>query len=93
MKTQHVTLLALVLAAGTSPVHAADSGHGKQLQQENCMSCHDDGMYTRENRKISTPGGLNNQVRRCESTLGLQWFDEDIDDVSAYLNDSFYKFK
>jgi hypothetical protein len=93
MKTQYATLLALVLTVGANPVFAADISHGKQLQQKNCMSCHDDGMYTRENRKISTPGGLTNQVRRCESTLGLQWFDEDIDDVSAYLNDRFYKFK
>ena len=50
-------------------------------------------MYTRENRKVTTPAGLQKQVRRCEQTLGLQWFDEDIDDVAAYLNESFYKFK
>lgn len=93
MKTQHVTLLALVLAAGTGPALAADISHGRELQQENCMSCHDDGMYTRDNRKVTTPDGLNKQVRRCELTLGLQWFDEDVGDVSGYLNDSFYKFK
>jgi mono/diheme cytochrome c family protein len=93
MKTQHATLVALLFAAGTGLVHAADIGNGKQLQQKNCMSCHDDGMYTRENRKVTTPDGLTKQVRRCESTLGLQWFDEDVDDVSAYLNESFYKFK
>ena len=93
MKTRHVTLLALALAAGAGPVLAADTGHGKQLQQENCRSCHDDGMYTRENRKVTTPDGLTKQVQRCEATLGLQWFEEDVSDVAAYLNDSFYKFK
>lgn len=93
MKTRHITLLALVLAAGAGPALAADIANGKQLQQENCRSCHDDGMYTRENRKVTTPDGLMKQVRRCESTLGLQWFDEDINDVAAYLNESFYKFR
>ncbi|MDH3978924.1 MAG: cytochrome c [Gammaproteobacteria bacterium] len=91
MKTQYTTLL--VLAVGANPVFAEDISHGKKLQQENCMSCHDDGMYTRENRKVTTPDGLQKQVRRCEQTLGLQWFDEDIDAVSDYLNDTFYKFK
>ncbi len=33
---------------------------------------------------------------RCSaarSTLGLKWFDEEIDDVTAYLNKTFYQFK
>jgi mono/diheme cytochrome c family protein len=93
MKALLVVFPALVLATVIHTVAAADIAHGKQLQQKNCMSCHDDGMYTRENRKVTTPDGLQKQVRRCEQTLGLQWFDEDIDAVSAYLNDSFYKFK
>jgi mono/diheme cytochrome c family protein len=93
MKALLVPLAAFVLTVGANSVFAADAGHGKQLQQKNCMSCHDDAMYTRENRKVTTPAGLKKQVRRCEQTLGLQWFDEDIDAVSSYLNDSFYKFK
>ena len=71
---------------------AADISHGKSLQQENCMSCHDDGVYTRNDRRITTLDGLSKQVKRCELTLGLQWFDDDINDVTAYLNESFYKF-
>ena len=93
MKAQPVILAALVLCAGNGPIHAADINNGKQLQQANCMSCHDDGMYTREDRKITTLDGLDKQVRRCELTLGLQWFDDDVSDVSAYLNQRFYKFK
>ena len=93
MKAQPVILAALVLSTSTGQVYAADIKNGKQLQQANCMSCHDDGMYTREDRKVTTLDGLNKQVRRCELTLGLQWFDDDVSDVSAYLNDGFYKFK
>jgi cytochrome c553 len=93
MKAQPVILVALVLSTSTGQVYAADIKNGKQLQQANCMSCHDDGMYTREDRKVNTLDGLNKQVRRCELTLGLQWFDDDVSDVSAYLNDGFYKFK
>ena len=93
MKTVSKLLLAAALASVSTLATAADPGHGKALQQENCMSCHDDDVYTRKDRKVTTLAGLDKQVRRCELTLGLQWFDEDVADVVGYLNESFYGFK
>ena len=90
-KTHILPTLIAVLAAGS--LHAADVGHGKSLQQKNCMGCHDDAMYTRENRKVTSLGGLQKQVVRCEQSLGLQWFDEDVADVTEYLNTSYYHHK
>jgi len=86
-------LLTLSLLAAGKPLLAADIENGKKLQQKNCMSCHDDSMYTRDNRRVNSLSALRTQVQRCESTLGLTWFDEEVDDVTAYLNQSFYKFK
>lgn len=85
--------LAAVVAGTPALAVAADAARGNTLVQDNCMSCHDNGVYTREDRKVTTLGGLEKQVRRCELTLGLQWFDEDVADVVTYLNDAFYKFK
>jgi cytochrome c553 len=93
MNTRIQTLLAVGILSLSSNTPAVDVNHGKTLQQQNCMACHDDGMYTRDARKVTTLGGLHKQVKRCELTLGLKWFDEDINDVAAYLNESFYKFK
>ena len=93
MKNILITLFTLFLMTAGNTLLAADIKHGKKLQQKNCMSCHDDSMYTRENRFIKDEAGLRTQVQRCESTLGLTWFDEDVDDVTAYLNKSFYHFK
>jgi cytochrome c553 len=90
-KTQILPTLLAVLAAGS--LHAADVSHGKSLQQENCMRCHDDAMYTRENRKVTSLDGLKKQVMRCEQSLGLQWFDEDVADVTEYLNATYYHHK
>ena len=84
------TAALLALSAGAT---AADLEHGKALNQQHCMACHDDGVYTRPNRRVTTLAGLQNQVRRCELSLGLKWFDEDINDVTAYLNETYYKFK
>ena len=93
MKTNTNTLILAGLLALASNSQAADISHGKSLQQKNCMACHDDGMYTRDERRVKDLSGLRTQVQRCESTLGLTWFDEEVDDVTAYLNKSFYKFK
>jgi hypothetical protein len=35
---------------------------------------------------------LEAQVRFCDTKLNANWFDEDIHDVVAYLNQQFYKF-
>jgi len=93
MKTSLLTLITtgLVMASSSSP--AIDINHGKSLQQENCMRCHDDSMYTREERRVTTLDALQRQVQRCETNLDLAWFPEDVDAVTEYLNTSFYKFK
>ena len=93
MKTSLLTLITtgLVIASSSSP--AIDINHGKSLQQENCMRCHDDSIYTREERRVTTRDALQHQVQRCETNLNLAWFPEDVDAVTEYLNTSFYKFK
>lgn len=93
MKQTFFGLSALGLLGVMQAATAADIDNGKSLHQKFCQSCHDSGVYTRPNRKVTTPGGLENQVRRCDMSLGLKWFEDDITDVAAYLNQSYYKFK
>ena len=93
MKTSILILITTGLATLGSASFAIDVNHGKSLQQENCMSCHDDGIYTREERRVTTLDALRQQVQRCETNLNLTWFPEDVDAVIEYLNTSFYKFK
>ncbi len=89
-----ITTAALIpLLAATPSLQAADAGTGKSLLENNCTSCHNDGVYTRENRRVTTLGGLEAQVRRCDQSLGLKWFDDDIDAVTSYLNQSYYHFE
>jgi len=66
---------------------------GRELHNSNCVSCHDDGVYQRTNRIIKTMAGLKTQIRRCETTLDLTWFDEELDSVAEYLNNKYYQFK
>lgn len=84
--------LATLLLIPAAQADAADTAHGQALVQQHCMACHDNGVYTRPNRRVTSLDGLQKQVRRCELSLGLKWFDEDINAVTGYLNESFYKF-
>lgn len=93
MKTSLLTLVTTGLLLASSSLPAADINHGKSLQQKNCMSCHDDSIYTREERRVTTLEALQTQVQRCETNLNLGWFPEDVEAVTGYLNTTFYKFK
>ena len=94
------TLLAIVLTCGSSVSLAGNVESGRELHQENCISCHQakmggdgSGIYTREDRRIDSFDALNKQVRRCKTSLGVPWPDHQIEDVIVYLNETFYKFK
>jgi hypothetical protein len=93
MKTSLLIFITTGLVTLSSSAFAIDVNQGKSLQQANCMRCHDDGIYTREERRVTTLDALRQQVQRCETNLDLQWFPEDVDAVIDYLNTSFYKFK
>ncbi len=62
------------------------------LYQQHCTSCHRSEVYTRSDRKIGTYEALHRQVQRCELALNLRWFDEEIDAVTRYLNQHYYRF-
>ena len=70
-----------------------DIDNGKALHDENCMRCHQENIYTRKNRLIHSFPDLHERIRQCELSADLTWFDEEIDNVAAYLNDAFYHFE
>lgn len=82
---------AIALTLSLSAALAGEATDAQSLYQTNCLKCHGDEVYTRADRKVTSLDGLERQVRRCETALGLRWFDEEISDVTAYLNDHFYK--
>jgi hypothetical protein len=74
----------------SASVFAADSA--ENLYQTNCLQCHSTEIYTRAMHRINAFDMLERQVKRCELSLGLQWFDKDIRAVAVYLNEHFYHF-
>ena len=82
----------LTLMLFNSPIQAFDISNGKALHDENCFACHNESQYTRQDRIVTNYEKLRARVMQCELMLELAWFDEEVDDVTAYLNQAFYKF-
>jgi len=87
-----IFFLGLLFAAGGAPLLAATAGDAEALHAQHCVGCHGPEVYTRPDRKVTSLPGLERQVQRCESNLGLTWFDEEIAAMTGYLNEQYYKF-
>ncbi len=97
ISVKHVLIpLAIAVAAVLStPLMASEDGKAKH--DEKCAGCHivkhDAAFYGREGRKATDKAELRTWVNNCQLNFGLHWWDEDVDAVTAYLNDTFYKYK
>ena len=85
-------LLIFTMYLGIGIAQAADIDDGDDLHFEHCTGCHDSSVYTRSDRKVGNLARLGQQVRFCKDTIGVTWFDDEVEDVIAYLNATYYHF-
>ena len=93
--------LSLSATAHAAPFAKGDVAAGeKSFEKHDCKSCHvrmqgGDGsaIFTRANRKIKTPSSLATQIQHCSNNLGLMLFEDEEENLAAYLNTKYYKFK
>ena len=90
-KTIALVLSGLLISA---TAHAnGNAANGKKLfTGSNCGTCHGVEKYTSKDRKVKNLKQLEAAVRLNDSKLNTNWFDEDVKDVTAYLNQQYYKF-
>lgn len=91
--------LAIIAAvhAQTSPT-AADIAAGRALSDRDCVACHQqkfgapDAIYVRPDRKVASLAALRLQVARCNTELATQYFPDEEEQVTAFLNAAYYRF-
>lgn len=74
------------------PAAAADFERGKTLYSARCVGCHDKSVHNRDARKALTIEGIKAQVRRWDAFLGGAWREEEVNDVTSYLNELYYRY-
>lgn len=89
-------LRALVLAAGLAlagPVAAQTAAPpGQALYETRCIACHDRSVHRRESRRAQDFASLRREVLRWSTTAGTDWRADEVDAVTVFLNDRYYRF-
>jgi hypothetical protein len=94
-------LLSVALSVQAVPFAKGNAEEGrKSIEKHQCNACHirkvgRDGsaIYTRAEHKIKSPASLAAQITSCSTNLGLMLFEDEEDNIGAYLNKKYYKFK
>ena len=88
----------LLSASALAADGTVDAENGKRLYEENpekCLRCHAEGeayadVFTKETRAADM-AQLESWVRGCDVKFKTNWFDDEIMDVVAYLNQTYYQ--
>lgn len=87
------TTLALCAGNAQAALLPGDAAKGKALHDKQCVACHDNRVYTRANRRVTSVEALIGQVNGCVRQVGLKLDRDQINDLVKHLDESFYKFK
>ena len=100
---KHLTLLLLLCtaAAHAEPFPKGNEEAGKKLfDQNHCNRCHSqmlggDGsaIFTRPDHKVKNPEQLVAQMHVCSGNVGITLSPQDEQNLGAYLNRNYYRFK
>lgn len=86
--------LCLLCAVHTSAQAQMKEGEtrGELLYSTHCNACHTSKVHWREKKLVTDQRSLKAQVRRWQANAELGWSEEEISDVSRYLNTGYYHF-
>ncbi|MBN2817147.1 MAG: hypothetical protein JXQ67_10725 [Campylobacterales bacterium] len=89
-----VTLSVFLGTLLLTPALQADMPEGKEMLDEaKCMECHVPSHFKHRDNKVNSYKKLSDSVRACATSSGAEWFDEDSDIVTEYLNKKHYHYK
>jgi len=91
MNRLHLCLLPLWLAATSALALTGDVARGESLHKK-CLDCHGTGVYAPDKRKITSLKALRKDVKRWGTYYAPALNDQDVEDITSWLNANFYKF-
>lgn len=82
----------IAVSAMASLAYAADGARGRLLYETRCGSCHETSVHGRTKRIATTCESVRAQVMRWNDNQRAGWSADEIDDVTLWLNERYYKF-
>jgi mono/diheme cytochrome c family protein len=79
------------VAGGCSGTGSGDAVRGEAVHKV-CLECHGTNLYVVPERKVTSLAALHREVARWGDYYNPALTEQDVDDVTAYLNTHFYKF-
>ena len=89
---RHVAVLGLLLGLSPSAAAGGEPEPGKALHAAHCLTCHGPEIYQRPGRLVTDLPSLRERVQQCQLAVELLWFEEEVEQVTAYLNANYYHF-
>jgi mono/diheme cytochrome c family protein len=83
--------VAISLPALVGAQEPLEFDRGRALYENHCQGCHEALAHTRADREVKSIAGLRARVSSWSVHSGLNWTDDEIDDVARYLNRRFYQ--
>jgi len=65
---------------------------GQLLYENHCTTCHVSLVHIRNNRKAKSIEDIRHWITRWQQELKLKWNNQDINEVSRFINERFYKY-
>lgn len=81
-----------LLFVGSTSAQTTVPTRGELLYETHCLACHTAQMHWRDKKAATDWQSLRAEVRRWQAAAQLQWGDEDITEVTRYLNQRYYRF-
>ena len=80
-----------LIATAAGPALSLDLELGKSLHDNHCRMCHDSIACSRGKRIAHSYAEIKVQVTRWQTNTGLRWDADDIDNVTAYVAQTYYQ--
>jgi mono/diheme cytochrome c family protein len=81
-----------VIGALSLSLSARAESRGELLYSTHCIECHTSQMHWRDKKLATDWDSLKAQVQRWQASATLGWNEQDVVEVTRYLNDTFYRF-
>jgi mono/diheme cytochrome c family protein len=87
-----IIAIASVLYISLATADEINPSRGEALYEIRCIECHGVSVHSRQNRVAKNYDEVRNWTTRWNQTLGGLWDNADVEDVTSYLNQKYYRY-